>query len=74
MERQLSELKENLGNNKANKGSQIAWTAELHCLCRFMYLEMNELYNLLQAIFGELVVKSRKLTNIQEAHDELKEN
>jgi hypothetical protein len=39
-----------------------------------MYLEVNELYNLLQTIFGELVVKSRKLTNVQEAHDELKDN
>jgi hypothetical protein len=35
---------------------------------------MNELYNLLQVIFGELVVKSRKLINVQESLDELREN
>lgn len=51
MERQLHELKDNLGS-KGQKGSQIAWTSELQCLCRFMYLEINELYNLVQVIFG----------------------
>lgn len=40
MERQLFELKENLGS-RGGKGGVFGWTAELHCLCRFMYLEVS---------------------------------
>lgn len=58
MEKQLQELKTELSEHKS-KGGQTEWTAQLFCLARYMYHEINELYNLLQVIFGELLSKNK---------------
>lgn len=40
MERQLGELKTELGQLRG-KGGQTEWTAQLCCLSRYMYHEIN---------------------------------
>jgi len=41
MERQLLELKEGLNLGGKNKIGHLEWTAQLHCLTKFMYLETS---------------------------------
>ena len=52
MEKQLEELKIDLVNSRQGKSGHLEWTSQLCCLSRYMYHEINELFNLLQVIFG----------------------
>ena len=74
MEKQLQELKTDLSNSKQNKTGHLEWTSKLYCLSRYMYHEINELFNLLQVIFGELVKKNKKLIEVTEDYEYLREN
>ena len=74
MERQLGELKEGLEECRKTGEGAAEWTAQLHCLCRFVYLEISEMDNLLQVVFGELLSKGKQLATTSDRCEELQEN
>ena len=66
-ERQLQELKKEISQLKGGN-SQVEWASQIFCLARYMYYEINELYNLLQVVFGDLLSKNKEVTTLREKY------